>query len=85
MFDTGSGSLAPFVRQRTKRAGELRWDGNLPAKRPPPRGERRGDRRDYGALMQQSDIGMHRAKGRSSASLRLEPATSSQPSPGGIE
>jgi len=43
------------------------------------------DGQDYGTLMQQSDIGMYRAKGRSSAPLRLKPATRSQPSPEGIE
>jgi len=43
------------------------------------------DGQDYGTLMQQSDIGMYRAKGRSRASLRLKPATRSQPSPEGIE
>jgi predicted signal transduction protein with EAL and GGDEF domain len=42
------------------------------------------DGQDYGALMRQSDIGMYRAKGRSSAPPRLKPATQSQPSPDGI-
>jgi len=43
------------------------------------------DGRDYGALMEQSDIGMYRAKARSSAPPRLKPATQSQLSPNGIE
>jgi GGDEF domain-containing protein len=43
------------------------------------------DGQDYGALMEQSDIGMYRAKTRSSAPPGLQPATQRQPSPDGSE
>jgi diguanylate cyclase (GGDEF)-like protein len=43
------------------------------------------DGHDYGDLLQQSDIGMYRAKARSSATSRLQPATKNRPSPDAIE
>ena len=43
------------------------------------------DGHDYGDLIQQSDIGMYRAKARSSATSRLQPATKNRPSPDAIE
>jgi diguanylate cyclase (GGDEF)-like protein len=43
------------------------------------------DGQDYGSLIQQSDIGMYRAKARSRATSRLQPATKNRPSPDAIE
>lgn len=42
------------------------------------------DGRDYGDLMRHSDIGMYRAKARSSAPPGIQPATTSPPPPDGI-
>ena len=43
------------------------------------------DGQDYGSLIQQSDIGMYRAKARSRATSRLQPATKKRPTPDAIE